>query len=164
VVAGSNPVSPTEETRSDQCRSGFFCFSGLRWIGASVPSDAPVGQPSPEKRGASGAQILALSVGLDRQRYRRIMAVPSRDDVHWNAAGQRKADALVLRSPLEVDTAQADALAQALELVGVPLMADGGAVLAYRDQTVIGPASTVLAAMSNRVGKLAPNGNRSACP
>jgi hypothetical protein len=38
-----------------------------------------------------------------------------------------------------VDAAQAGVLTQALEFVGVPLMADGGAVFAYRDQTVIGP-------------------------
>jgi hypothetical protein len=39
-----------------------------------------------------------------------------------------------------VDAAQAGLLTQALEFVGVPLVADGGAVLAYRDQTVTGPA------------------------
>jgi hypothetical protein len=66
--------------------------------------------------------------------------VPGRDDVHWHAAGQHKADAGIAQA-LEVDAAQAGALTQALELVGVALMADGGAVLAYRDQTVIGPAS-----------------------
>jgi hypothetical protein len=35
-----------------------------------------------------------------------------------------------------VDAAQAGLLTQALEFVGVPLMADGGAVLAYRDYVV----------------------------
>jgi len=65
--------------------------------------------------------------------------VPGRDDVHWHAAGQHKADAGITEA-LEVDAAQAGVLTQALEFVGVPLMADGGAVLAYRDQTVIGPA------------------------
>ena len=61
--------------------------------------------------------------------------MPGRDDVHWHAAGQHKADAGIAEA-LEVDAAQAGVLMQALEFVGVPLMADGGAVLAYRDQTV----------------------------
>src|SRR5882762_8963459 len=78
-------------------------------------------------------------MGVDRQRHRRIVGVPGRDDVHWHAAGQHKADAGITEA-LEVDAAQAGVLTQALEFVGVPLMADGGAVLAYRDQTVIGPA------------------------
>ena len=52
---------------------------------------------------------------------------------------KHKADAGITEA-LEVDAAQAGLLTQALEFVGVPLMADGGAVLAYRDQTVIGPA------------------------
>ena len=90
-----------------------------------------------EQCGAGGAQVIALGLGVDRQRHRRIVAVPGRDDVHWHAAGQHKADAGITEA-LEVDAAQAGALTQALELVGVPLMADGGAVLAYRDQTVIG--------------------------
>jgi hypothetical protein len=34
-----------------------------------------------------------VGVGVDRQRHRRIVAVPGRDDVHWHAAGQHKADA-----------------------------------------------------------------------
>jgi hypothetical protein len=59
-------------------------------------------------------------VGVDRQRHRRIVAVPGRDDVHWHAAGQHKADAGITEA-LEVDAAQAGLLTQALEFVGVPL-------------------------------------------
>ena len=52
------------------------------------------------------------------------MAVPGRDDVHSHAAGQHKANAVIAEA-LEVDAAQAGLLTQALEFVGVPLMADG---------------------------------------
>jgi hypothetical protein len=38
-------------------------------------------------------------VGVDRQRHRRIVAVPGRDDVHWHAAGQHKADAGITEAP-----------------------------------------------------------------
>src|SRR5882762_5498527 len=79
-------------------------------------------------------------MGVDRQRHRRIVGVPGRDDVHWHAAGQHKADAGITEA-LEVDAAQAGLLTQALEFVGVPLMADGGAVLACRDQTEVAAAS-----------------------
>jgi hypothetical protein len=98
-----------------------------------------VGRCLGEQCGAGGAQVIALGVGVDRQRHRRVVAVPGRDDLQWHAAGQHKADAGIAEA-LEVDAAQAGVLTQALEFVGVPLMADGGAVLAYRDQTVIGPA------------------------
>ena len=105
----------------------------------SVPSGREWADALGKQCGAGGAQVIALGMGVDRQRHRRIVAVPGRDDVHWHAAGQHKADAGITEA-LEVDAAQAGLLTQALEFVGVPLMADGGAVLAYRDQTVIGPA------------------------
>lgn len=54
--------------------------------------------------GASGAQIVALGFGVDRQRHRRIVTVPGRDEMHWHAAGQHQADAGIAKT-LEMYTA-----------------------------------------------------------
>src|SRR3977135_4491447 len=107
-----------------------FLADVWQWA-SSVPSGREWADALGKQCGAGGAQVIALGVGVDRQRHRRIVAVPGRDDVHWHAAGQHQADAGITEA-LEVDAAQAGLLTQALELVGVPLMADGGAVLAYR--------------------------------
>jgi len=125
------------------CVGAGFALLGIfadvwQWA-SSVPSGREWADFLGKQCGVGGAQVIALGLGVDRQRHRRIVAVPGRDDVHWHAAGQHKADAGITEA-LEVDAAQAGLLTQALELVGVPLMADGGAVRACRDQTVIGPA------------------------
>jgi hypothetical protein len=55
-----------------------------------------VGQKLAEQCGAGGAKVIALSVGIDRQRHRRIVAVPERLAVvreHVRAeASRRRAD------------------------------------------------------------------------
>jgi len=104
-----------------------FLADVWQWA-CSVPSGRGWADPLGKQCGAGGAQVIALGVGVDRQRHRRIVAVPGRDDVHWHAAGQHKADAGIAKA-LEVYAAQAGALTQALEFVGVPLMADWRAVL-----------------------------------
>lgn len=60
--------------------------------------------------GASGPQVLALGVGVNRQIDRRIMAVPGGHDMHRQTGGQHQAHAGVAKT-LEVDAAQAGAFA-----------------------------------------------------
>jgi hypothetical protein len=65
--------------------AGFFVSLGLdgqepvSQAISSVPSDFQWANRQPRKRGASGAQVLALSVGIDRQAIPWILAVPCCD-------------------------------------------------------------------------------------
>jgi hypothetical protein len=70
VVAGSNPVSPTWKTRSDQCRSGlcrFWEVVKFEPVGQECPKRSRVGRPSAEECGAGCAKVFALGVRVDRQ-------------------------------------------------------------------------------------------------
>ncbi|MBB5168566.1 hypothetical protein HNP02_008582 [Mycobacterium sp. AZCC_0083] len=119
AVAPAVPVSPTFETRSDQRRSGF-CFSGFRWIGASVPSDYQWANRQREarhqRRADPRAERRSRSTAIPR-----IVTVPRCNGMHGQTAGQLEADA-GLRRPSEVDATRPGALAKAMKFVGVPLV------------------------------------------
>src|SRR3981189_2489560 len=85
-----------------------FLADVWQWA-SSVPSGREWADALEKQRGAGGAQVIALGVGVDRQPHCRIVAAPGRYDVHWHAAGQHKADAGITEA-LEVDAAQAGLL------------------------------------------------------
>jgi hypothetical protein len=84
------------------------------------------------------AQLVGLHVGVDRQRHRRVVPVPSRDDVRRMALVEHERHRGVAQ-PVQADTAQPDSRTQPLELIGVGLGPQRFAVLAHGHQAVIRP-------------------------